>query len=679
MSIAAPYGSWPSPLLPESMAGVGLRISGVRLGPGGAVYWTEGRPAEAGRTTLMRRRPGAASAEDLLAVPWNVRSRVHEYGGLSYAVVPAHGGERVVFVHFADQRLYERAADGSVTPLTAEGTGWRLADLVLDAPRQRLLAVGELHAAGDGHAEPRAALVAIALTGPARGQLEVLQQGDDFYAAPTLSPDGTRLAFLAWSHPHMPWDAARVDVAALDAAGRPHPGSRRRVAGDDRASAVQPAFGADGALYFVHEPEGFWNLFRAPPAALDALLAGPPDAPPPPAKNLCPMQAELAQPLWTLGARTWAFVDSRRIAAIAVANGRAQLGLIDIDQPARGWQPVEVPGADGALGQLQADPSTGQLVVLVGWSDRGMRIERFAAGGAVAWQETVHSAVPLQIPAAFTPPARPVSFPTSAGDMAHGFFYAPCHPERVTGMPGERPPLLVVVHGGPTTATLPVATPGIQFWTSRGIAVLDVNYRGSSGYGRPYRDRLRGQWGIFDVDDCVAGATWLADQGLVDGERLAIRGGSAGGYTVLAALIFGGERLRSAGSGHQGFAAGASHFGVSDLESLARDTHKFESRYMDALVGPYPAARDTYVARSPIHFVERLARPVIFFQGLDDQVVPPAQAETMVEALRQKGIATEYRAFAGEGHGFRQASTVREVFTAELAFYGRVFGFTPSG
>jgi dienelactone hydrolase len=578
---------------------------------------------------LVRRAPSGEVA-DVTPPPFDVRSRVHEYGGRAYAV----RGDEVFFVDFVEQRLCRQRLGEAPRPL-GPANEWRLADLAIDRGRSRLLAVGERHA--PELREPENAIVAVDLD----GRLRVLVRGADFYACPRTSPDGGTLAFLSWNHPHMPWDAAALHVADLDASGAAS--APRHVAGDARASTFQPGFGADGALFFAFEPDGFWNLFR---------LAG--DGP----VNLAPMAAEVGTALWQVGASTWDFLDEHTILAIVNERGACRLERLDLRTGAMAR--VATAGTD--IDHLAC--RRGHAVTLEGSATRPQSVVLHDVTRGTS--AVLRTSITLELDPECVSPPEPIVFDTTDGDVAHAFFYAPRNPEAAP-LPGERPPLLVTAHGGPTGAAAPTLALGVQFWTTRGFAVLDVDYRGSVGYGRRYRDRLRGKWGVYDVDDCVAGAASLAAAGRVDGRRLAIRGGSAGGYTTLAALAF-----------RDAFRAGASHYGIGDLEALARDTHKFESRYLDGLVGPYPERRDVYLERSPLAHADRLSCPVIFFQGLEDKVVPPSQAEQMVEALRAKGVPVEYHAFEGEQHGFRKADTIRRVYEAELAFYGRVFGFTPA-
>jgi dipeptidyl aminopeptidase/acylaminoacyl peptidase len=633
-----PHGSWPSPLQPDHLARSALSLAAPALADDGSLYWLEGRPDEGGRTAIVRRDPQGAVA-DVTPAPFYVRSRVHEYGGGAYVVASGSGGPTLYFVNDADQAVYQQRPPATPTRLTPAdpdgGPRGRFADLVLDPARPRLLAVAERHGR---QGEPENLLVAIDRQS---GAVEVLVRGADFYASPTPSPDGRRLAWLSWNHPHMPWDAATLHVADLDAAGRPGPA--RAVAGHAGASAQQPAFGPDGALWFLYEGNGFWNLWREGSSGAQPVLE---------------MQAELTQPLWQLGLRTWAFVDGGQAVLIApIATGSWQIQRFD--RQTRELRPLakEITAVDHV--SARGD----RVVLLAQFADRAPAVvELDLAGDRIT---VVREALALELDPSFVSRPEAIAYPTSDGDTAHGFFYPPHHPT-VRPPPGEKPPLLVLVHGGPTAAFAPAFAGGVQFWTTRGFAVLEVNYRGSTGYGRRYRDRLNGKWGVYDVDDCVAGARALARAGRIDPARVAIRGGSAGGYTVLAALV---------GPGRDCFAAGASLYGISDLGALVRDTHKFESRYCEALIAPLAEHPEVYVERSPITHADRLRCPVIFFQGLEDKVVPPDQTERLVQALRSKGLPTEYHAFPGEQHGFRRADTRKKVLEAELAFYGRVLGF----
>ena len=628
----APYGSWKSPISAGQIAAGSLRLGEVAA-DARAVYWIEGRPAEGGRCVIVR-RDADGTVRDVNPAPLNARTRVHEYGGGSYLLA---AGE-VIFANFADQRLVRASADGTgePSPITPAGP-WRYADMILDAARGRMVCVREDHS---GEGEPVNAIVALDPAGETPGR--ILVGGNDFYASPRLSPDGRLLAYQTWSHPHMPWESAEIFVAEVRADGTL--GESEHVAGGPDESTVQPRWAPDGSLCFACDRSGWWNLYRRGP---DGRLA-----------CLLETDAEFAGPQWVFGQATYDFIDAGTILCAFGRDGLWSLGRLDvatgrlerIDAPYTSVDNLHVVGRRAVFFAGSPDEAAGVVEMDLDTGNR--RVLRLSGD--------------LDIDAGYISPPEPVTFPTTGGRDAHGLFYAPANRD-FAAPPGEKPPLLVMVHGGPTGAARTALRLGIQYYTSRGVAVLDVNYGGSTGYGRAYRRQLEGQWGVVDVDDCVAGAQYLADAGRVDGRRLAITGGSAGGYTVLAALTF-----------RDGFAAGASHYGVSDCEALATETHKFESRYLDSLIGPYPARRDLYIERSPIRHVERLACPVIFFQGLEDKIVPPNQAERMVAALRDKGVPTAYLAFAGEQHGFRQADNIRRAIEAEFLFFSRILGFTPA-
>jgi dipeptidyl aminopeptidase/acylaminoacyl peptidase len=627
----APYGTWGSPVTSEAIVGRSVGLSELAV-DGADLYWLESRPSEAGRTVLVRR--GAdGSQSDLTPAPFNVRTRVHEYGGGAYAV----GRGLVCFSDFADGRLYRLENDGAPTAITPEGP-WRYADLVLDIVRARLLCVREDHGA-DG--EPANDLVAVALDGSG---VETLAEGADFYAAPRLSPDGTALAWLSWDHPNMPWDESRLWLAELDEAGRPR--KPEPVAGGPGVSVFQPAWSPDGRLHYIDDRSGWWNLYRREGSQEE---------------NLHPAEIEFGRPLWQFGMEAYGFLDDGRIACRPVTDGLARLSVLGENGPGRGdlrapdspftWIEALKPFA-GRIAAIATGPRTPPCVALVD-----------PDSGAL---EVLKESSSLALDPADVSVGRPVWFETGHGERAQCFYYPPAK-AACRAPEGERPPLIVRSHGGPTSSAHSGLSLAIQYWTSRGFAVADVNYGGSTGFGRAYRQRLDGQWGLVDVEDCINAARHLVAQGLADPERLIIRGSSAGGYTTLCALAF-----------HKVFKAGASLYGIGDLKALTDDTHKFESRYLDRLVGPLPGSEALYEARSPIHFTEELDCPVIFLQGLEDKVVPPNQAEAMVAALRAKGLPVAYLAFEGEGHGFRKAATIKRALEAELYFYGRVFGFTPA-
>ena len=623
-----PFGTWPSPITPDAIVADTIRLASVTL-DSGRIGWLEGRPAEGGRNVLVR-ADEAGRAVDVTPAPFNVRSRVHEYGGGAYAV----SGDHVWFSNFEDGRVYMQAGTAAPAPLTAEGPA-RFADLTVDRGRRRLLAVREMH--GDG-APPVNDLVAISIDD---GSVRTIASGHDFFAAPAPSPDGTRLAWLAWDQPDMPWDAAALWLAELDGDGVP--GAPFRIVGGSGRSAFQPAWSPDGALWCVTDPDGWWNLHRWRDGEFRCMYR---------AEN------EFGKPLWQLGTTTFGFDADGRVVCTWRSDGAWRLGRLDPNS-----RLTEIPSPWTSIDSLVVAGSTAAFIG--GTPDRSAAVVSLDLDSG---QSRVHrTSSALSIDASMLSRPEALTFPTDGdNEVAHGFYYPPCNASCRAPV-GELPPLLVMSHGGPTGATSDTLNPATQFWTSRGFAVLDVDYRGSTGYGRAYRERLYGEWGVVDVEDCVAGALHLAETGRADRERLAIRGGSAGGYTTLAALTF-----------HDAFRAGASYYGISDLEVLAADTHKFEARYLDRLVGAWPADRDIYRARSPLHHASRLRCPIIFFQGLDDRVVPPNQAELMVDALDRQGLPVACLTFEGEGHGFRQAGTLRRCLEAELLFYARVFGFEPA-
>lgn len=624
----APYGSWQSPITTDLLTGGALRLGGVAV-DGDAIYWVEGRAWEKGRNAVMRYVPGQGSAPALPAHT-SARSRVHEYGGVP---ITAHGGV-VYWINDADQRIWR-----DETPLTPEQRNWRFIDLAVDTARNRLYAVREDHSGG-GH-EPVNEIVAVDLVS---GAVTPLVSGFDFVAHPRLSADGGFLAWVAWSHPDMPWDASAVWMAPIEADGALR--QAQRVAGGHGTSAQQPLWARDGTLYLIDEYDGWWLPHALAPGADHAV-------------PLLTRPGEFGLPQWVFGNSTMAVLPDGRLAVTWRQDGASQLGLL---QPQNGaLEPIFHPFSD--IGSIHA-LADGRLVLSVGYADRpGAVVLLDCATGSV---ETLVSVTTLSLAAEQISIAQPVQFASAEARQAFGYYYAPKNAQ-FTAPAGELPPLIVLSHGGPTAATSGAFSLKIQFWTSRGFAVLDVNYGGSTGYGRAYRDLLKGAWGVVDVQDCAAAALWAAGQGLADPARLIIAGGSAGGYTTLSALAF-----------TDVFKAGASHYGIGDLEILARDTHKFEARYLDSLIGPWPEQADLYRARSPLHHVEGLNCPVIFLQGLDDKVVPPNQAELMAEALRAKGVPVELVLFPGEGHGFRGAEAIRRAYLAELAFYGRVFGFIPA-
>ena len=627
----APYGTWRSPIDVDLLTAGSIRLGGAAA-DGDDVYWSEGRAAEAGRVVLVRRGPDGR-AVDLTPPGFNARTRVHEYGGGAWAVRDGS----VVFSNFADNRLYRQSREGRPHPVT-ERESHRFADLRFDSRRNRVIAVREDHSAPG---EAVNTIVAVSLPeDPAGGT--VLVSGSDFYASPRLSPDGGRLVWLSWNHPNMPWDGCELWEAEVRADGGL--GEPSLVAGGPKESIFQPEWSPDGDLWFVSDHTGWWNLYRRHRGEVDAIA---------------PEEAEYGRPQWVFGMSTYAFADARTVVVAHTAPGGWGLSRIDARTGVRSaigtpWNAVDslAPAAGTVLAHVGSPTAPDALV----------RLDPYAG----TWQ-TLRVATETTVDPGYVSVAEAVDFPTEGGLTAHGYLYLPRNKDYAAPA-GERPPLLVQSHGGPTGGTSTALDLEIQFWTSRGFAVLDVDYGGSTGYGRAYRERLEGVWGIVDVDDCVNGAKELVRRGLVDPERVAVRGWSASGYLTLAALAF-----------RDFFKAGVSHFGISDLETMAADTHKFESRYLDGLIGPYPAAKQVYEERSPINFVGQVNVPLALFQGEDDKIVPPDQAEKMHAALAARGVPTSLVVFPGEGHGFRQAQNIRVATEGELSFYGQVFGFAPAG
>ena len=628
MPVTAPYGSWKSPITTALIVSGAVGLGQITL-DGGDVYWVEMRPSEGGRMVIVRRGADGETV-DVTPAPFSARTRVHEYGGSAFLVA----GGVVYFSNFSDQRLYKHEPGGEPQAITPD-TAWRYADGVFDAARGRIICVREDHT---GEGEPANGIVAV--DGNGDGPQETLFQGSDFCASPRLSPDGKTLTWLAWDHPNMPWDGTRLLVADVNAEGGLS--EPQMVAGGPDESVLLPLWSPEGELHFVSDRNGWWNLYRWRGGSVEAVLE---------------MEAEFARPQWVFGAPTYGFLDDGRIACSYVERGVWNIGLVDPD--AGTLTRIDLPYSEMGRGELRA---SGQGIVFsAGAPDRPMTLLSLSvASGKV---ETLQQAHDLEVDSAYLSSPEAVEFETTDGRKAHAFYYAPRNPD-FAAPEDERPPLLVKSHGGPTAAAQTALDLGIQFWTSRGFGVVDVNYGGSTGYGTEYRRRLNGAWGITDVDDCVNAARFLAGRGDVDWDRLAIDGASAGGYTTLAALTF-----------HDVFKAGASYYGVSDLEALAKETHKFESRYLDSLVGPYPERMDLYFERSPINHTHLLSCSLLLLQGLEDEIVPPNQAEMMFEAVKAKGLPTAYVPFEGEQHGFRRSENIERALEAELYFYSRVFGF----
>ncbi len=657
----APYGTWPSPISAEHLVerAVGLSDVDTHGGTnthGGAdthgqrVVWVEGRPAEAGRYVVVEQRPDGRRV-DLVPSGFSARTQAHEYGGRCWAF----DGDDLICSNWEDQRLWRfPAGDGEPVPVTAPPPApraVRFADPVVTPDRRWLICVRERHgedvvndlvavplAGTSGNGPATAAAATATAAGGGLGDPVVLAGGHDFFAAPALSPDGSRLAWLSWDHPEMPWDATELWVADLrtDGAGAAIAGARL-AAGRDGESVQQPRWSPGGVLHWVSDRTGWWNLYRDGEA-------------------LAPMEAEFGVPAWVFGQRTYTFLGDGTLVAAWHGPSGSGIGAVHDGRA----HPIAT-----AYTSFRYLAAAGDAVAAVASSAREFpAVVRLGLDGSTA---VLRRARDADLPDGTVSVPQRLQFPTAGGETAWALVYRPANPD-VTGPEGERPPLVVMTHGGPTSQAVDDLNLAVQFWTTRGFAVADVDYRGSTGYGTAYRNRLRGSWGVCDVEDVVAAARHLAATGVVDGERCVIRGGSAGGYTTLAALAF-----------TDAFAAGASYFGVADLGALARDTHKFESRYLDRLVGRWPQDEAAYRARSPIFHVDGFDRPLLILQGLEDMVVPPAQSEMIYEALKKKGVPVAYLAFAGEQHGFRKAETIVAAVSAEMSFYGLVLGFTPEG
>jgi dipeptidyl aminopeptidase/acylaminoacyl peptidase len=624
----APYGAWRSPITADLIVAGVVGLGQLKL-DGESLYWVEQRPTEGGRYVIVR-RSGNGEAADVTPPGFNARTRVHEYGGGAYAVADG----TVWFSNDSDQRLYRQDRGGKPRPITPEAR-MRYGDAIVDLSGSRLICVREDHSTGAPQAVNT--LVAIDLTG--KKETTVLVAGNDFYSSPRLSPSGSHLAWLTWNHPNMPWDGNELWVAEIDEKGGLR--AQRKVAGGEQESIFQPEWSPDGVLYFMSDRTNWWNLYQWRHQGVEPVLQ---------------LDAELATPQWMLGMSSYAFESEGRIVCQVRSAGLARLAVIDtqtgrldnIDTPYTAFMPW-----------IQVD--AGKAFTIAGGPTEPPQL--IAADIATGRVDVIRRSATLPVDPTYLSIPQTIEFPTTGQKTAHAFYYAPRNPDYIPPE-GELPPLIVMAHGGPTGAVTNALDLADQYWTSRGFGFLVVNYGGSSGFGREYRQRLNHQWGVVDVDDCVNAARYLVDRRLVDPQRVAITGGSAGGYTVLRAL-----------TSTDFFKAGASHFGISDLEVFHQDTHKFESMYDQSLVGPWPEARAVYRERSAIHSVDRITAPVILFQGLEDKIVPPNQAELIVAALKRKKLPVAYVAFEGEQHGFRIAKNIKRSIDGELYFYSRVFGF----
>ena len=622
----APFGSWSSPITPDLMLSSSVGLGEISVFEN-TIYWIEMRPEEKGRYVIVRMNADGTQT-DAIPADFNARTRVHEYGGGSYLMTNAG----LFFTNFSDQCLYQVTSNNKCKKIT-HNEACRYADMVYDESRQRLICIREDHRSKD--MEAINTIVEISL---ADGNEKVLVEGSDFYSNPRFSHDGKQLCWIEWHYPNMPWDNTYLFIADVLEDGKLNKSS---LISDGHDEAIcQPVWSESGEIYFVSDRNGWWNLYRFRNNETECVLE---------------MQAEFAVPQWSFRETNYCFINESTILSIYWDDGLARLSLVDVEK--KKLDVILLPFTDlesivcnkNTAWFLAASPTQFPSIIELNLKSHDYKVIRKANN--------------LSIDADYISIGESISFPVSDNKDAHAFFYKPKN-KLFTGLDDEKPPLIVISHGGPTGASHNGLKMVVQFFTSRGFAVVDVNYSGSSGYGRVYRQRLNGQWGITDVNDCCKAALYIAEQGWVDKERLAIRGGSAGGFTTLAALAF-----------TDVFKAGASHYGVSDLEALAKETHKFESRYLDSLIGPYPEMKEIYDERSPIHAVDKLSCPVIFFQGLEDKIVLPNQAEMMVNALKEKGIPVAYLAYEGEQHGFRQSKNIKRTLEAELYFYSKVFDF----
>lgn len=626
MKSIQPFGSWKSPIASSSLVENSLRLGNIQIDDD-KVIWSEGRPSEKGRTALMS-WTATTEKQELSSPEYNVRTRGHEYGGKSFTAVNG----RIFILQFGDQQIYELKPGGESVQITFN-PDFRYADIRLDENRNQLIAVGE------DHSDPQDVLnmlIRISLDG--NGEQVVVASGHDFYSNPELSPDGSRLSFLTWDHPNMPWDGTELWLADIGGSGELS--SLQKIAGGKDESVFQPQWDPSGDLYFISDRSGWWNLYSYSSGEVT---------------NILPMDAEFGLPQWVFGMSTYAVLGEKQL--IACYRDIEGSHLIKMDIPSGSMEPIELPYTD--IDQVRAE---GELIAFIG-SDPDTSAELVVLDSGSDEIQSIQASASITFDKKFISIPESILFESRPGESVQAWYYPPNNPD-YEGPKAEAPPLIVLSHGGPTAYSPGVFSMVKHFWTTRGFAVVDVNYSGSTGFGRAYRQRLNGDWGIRDVEDCSAAAKYLVETGKADPERLVIKGGSAGGFTTLAALAFGDV-----------FKAGASYYGVGDLELLAKDTHKFESRYLDSMIGPYPEDQQTYFDRSPLNFADQIECPVIFMQGLDDPVVPFEQAEIMVNALKQKGLPVAYLPFEGESHGFRQATTITKAAESELYFYSKIFRF----
>ncbi len=619
-----PFGAWRSPVSGQALVQSSLRLGQIQI-DGGNVFWTEGRPKGKGRTALMVWSPNR-DIREISPPKADVRSRVHEYGGGAFLAASS----RLFYIENRDQQIYEILRDGKTQNISSRDK-FRFADMVYDERRRRLIAVGEDHSNSENIENM---LLSINLDGI--NDFSIIARGHDFYSNPQISPDGTRLLFLSWDHPNMPWDGTQLWLGDLDPEGELH--NLQTIAGGQQESIFQPLWDPKGTIYFISDRSDWWNIYEYSHGGTRCILS---------------MNAEFGLPQWVFGMSTYSVLSSENLLVSYCDSGGSHLARLAVMNGE--LQTIELPYVD--IDQLHSD---GNLIAFIGNTPEKpgcILAMEMDTGHIHELQRSAES----DLPDSYISEPQLISFETAPGEMSYAWYYPPCNPA-YAAPEGEKPPLIVLSHGGPTAYSSAAFSLSFQYWTTRGYAIVDVNYSGSTGYGRKYRARLNGEWGIRDVQDCAVAAQYLVKAGYVDGERLIVKGGSAGGFTTLSALTF-----------MDVFKAGASYYGVGDLTLLARDTHKFESRYLDGLVGAYPAELQKYQDRSPLNHASKLRCPVIFLQGLDDPVVPPNQAESMVTALKENGIPVAYLPFEGESHGFRLAETTIKAIEAELYFYSRIF------
>ncbi|QUN04726.1 S9 family peptidase [Shewanella yunxiaonensis] len=624
----AAYGTWESPLTADDVFGQSV-VLGQMQSVDGAIYFSESDPAQAGQIGI-KRLDDNDKVVDVVPAAFGVGSRVHEYGGAPYLAI----GNSVFASKMSDQLFYRIAPDQPPLALTPAGT--RHADCISYPKGSRIICVREDHR---GEGEAKASLVTINLNFAGEGDTFV--EGHDFFSSPAINADNTQLAWVAWDHPNMPWDNTQLWVGDLNRKGQIS--NIRQIAPRHHGSLMQPMYAPDGQLYFIADYDNWWNLYRV--TAAGGI------------EQVTQLKGEIGGPAWRFGQHAYAFENAHSVIFSYHQDGKVHLMRQDL--------------TSGVSEELATDfASVGQVIS----ADKGV----YFMGAKSTPEHGIYKVSGRGTELVYAPAikglepdyiSRPVavSFDTNERQQAYGYFYAPTNPQYVAPK-DTKPPLLMMLHGGPTAAASSAYSSAIQYWTTRGFAVFDLNYRGSTGYGRQYRKSLYGKWGVADVDDAVNAVKYLVDEGWVDPDKVAIRGGSAGGFSVLAALAF-----------HDTFKAGTSYFGISDIAVLAQETHKFESHYIDQLIGPYPAAKQIFHDRSPLYHLEGLNEPLLLLQGLDDKVVPPNQSELIYQAVKAKGVPTAFIGFEGEGHGFRKPANNIRSLQSELSFYGQVFGFTPAG